>query len=125
MATTRAEEVAELLWELKRAAKVAKYSVIAKRAGFSAGSNGKAMETCLRTVRRDWPHLQWWRAVNDTGLLEKDCDQAKKLAECGIVLKNANDKSVTVAKPDEVFMEWPEPVVPPTDPEEATPAAKA
>lgn len=113
MAMTRAEEVAELLWELKRAAKVAKYSVIAKRAGFSAGSNGKAMETCLRTVRRDWPHLQWWRAVNDLTLLEKDCDQAKKLTESGIVLKSANEKAVTLAKPEEVLMEWPERELPP------------
>ncbi len=125
MAMTRAEEVAELLWELKRAAKVAKYSVIAKRAGFSAGSNGKAMETCLRTVRRDWPHLQWWRAVNDTTLLEKDCDQAKKLVESGIVLKNANDKAVTLAKPDEVLMEWPERERPPELAPVKVPSAKA
>ena len=125
MAMTRAEEVAELLWELKRAAKVAKYSVIAKRAGFSAGSNGKAMETCLRTVRRDWPHLQWWRAVNDTTLLEKDCDQAKKLVESGIVLKNANEKAVTLAKPDEVLMEWPERERPPELAPVKVPTAKA
>jgi alkylated DNA nucleotide flippase Atl1 len=108
MASTRAEEVAELLWELKRASKVAKYSVIAKKAGFSAGANGKAMDTCLKTVRRDWPHLQWWRAVSDTSLVVKDSEQAKKLAEAGIGLKSGKDDTMTLAAPDEVLMEWPE-----------------
>lgn len=110
MASTRAEEVAELLWELKRASKLAKYSVIAKRAGFSAGSNGKAMETCLKTVRRDWPHLQWWRAVSDTITINKDSEQAKKLTEAGIALKSANDKAnengVTLVEPEGLLMEW-------------------
>ena len=108
MASTRAEEVAELLWELKRASKVAKYSVLAKRAGFSAGSNGKAMDTCLKTVRRDWPHLQWWRAVSDTVSIEKDSEQAKKLAEAGVGLKAGKDNTVTLAAPEEIFMEWAE-----------------
>ncbi len=108
MASTRAEEVAELLWELKRAAKVAKYSVIAKRAGFSAGANGKAMDTCLKTVRRDWPHLQWWRAVSDTSLVVKDSEQALKLAEAGITLKAGKDDTMILAAPEDVLMEWPE-----------------
>lgn len=108
MASTRAEEVAELLWELKRASKVAKYSVIAKRAGFSAGVNGKAMDTCLKTVRRDWPHLQWWRAVSDTAFVLKDSEQAKKLVEAGVDLKPGKDDTMTLASPDEVLMEWPE-----------------
>lgn len=109
MASTRAEEVAELLWELKRASKVAKYSVIAKKAGFSAGANGKAMDTCLKTVRRDWPHLQWWRAVSDTSLVVKDSEQAKKLAEAGISLKSGKDDTMTLAAPEDVLFEWPEP----------------
>lgn len=108
MASTRAEEVAELLWELKRAAKVAKYSVVAKKAGFSAGVNGKAMDTCLKTVRRDWPHLQWWRAVSDTGLVVKDSEQATKLVEAGITLKAGKDETMTLAAPKDVLMEWPE-----------------
>ena len=108
MASTRAEEVAELLWELKRASKLAKYSVIAKRAGFRAGANGKAFETAMKTVRRDWPHLQWWRAVNDTLIVDKDSDQAKKLAEASVDLKNGKDNTVTLAAPDELLMEWPE-----------------
>ena len=116
MASTRAEEVAELLWELKRASKVAKYSVIAKRAGFSAGANGKAMDTCLKTVRRDWPHLQWWRAVADTTLVPKDSEQAKKLAEAGISLKSGKDDTMTLAAPEEVLMEWPEAPEPAAEP---------
>ena len=112
MASTRAEEVAELLWELKRAAKVAKYSVIAKKAGFSAGANGKAMDTCLKTVRRDWPHLQWWRAVSDTSLVVKDSEQAMKLAEAGITLKSGKDDTMTLAAPEDVLMEWPEATAP-------------
>lgn len=121
MASTRAEEVAELLWELKRASKVGKYCIIAKRAGFSAGVNGKAMETVLKTVRRDWPHLQWWRAVSDTLHVAKDSEQAKKLAESGISLKPGKDETVTFAAPEEVFMEWPEAAVaaaPAPEPEE-------
>jgi hypothetical protein len=113
MASTRAEEVAELLWELKRASKLAKYSVIAKRAGFSAGTNGKAFETAMKTVRRDWPHLQWWRAVNDSLVLEKGSDQAKKLAEASVDLKSGKDNTLTIAAPDELLMEWPELPAPP------------
>ena len=123
MASTRAEEVAELLWELKRASKLAKYSVIAKRAGFSAGANGKAFETAMKTVRRDWPHLQWWRAVNDNLVVDKDSDQAKKLAEASVDLKNGKDNTVTIAAPDELLMEWPELPTPPVA-EEPVAAAK-
>lgn len=108
MATTRAEEVAELLWELKRASKLAKYTIVAKRAGFSAGVNGKAMETTLRTVRRDWPHLQWWRTISDSITIDKDSEQAKKLAEAGIELKAGKDNTVTLAAPEELLMEWPQ-----------------
>ena len=124
MASTRAEEVAELLWELKRASKLAKYSVIAKRAGFSAGANGKAFETAMKTVRRDWPHLQWWRAVNDTLIVDKDSDQAKKLAEASVDLKNGKDNTVTLAAPDELLMEWPELPVAPVPAEPVAAAAK-
>ena len=123
MASTRAEEVAELLWELKRASKLAKYSVIAKRAGFSAGANGKAFETAMKTVRRDWPHLQWWRAVNDTLFVDKDSDQAKKLAEASVDLKNGKDNTVTIAAPDDLLMVWPDLAVAPV-PEEPVAAAK-
>src|SRR5688500_6881121 len=97
MASTRADEVAEVLFELKRAGKVATYTQIARRAGFSAGSNGRAMDSCLRVVRRDWPHLQWFRAVRHDGVVEKDGEQMKKLQEAGYdVQPNENGKGCVI-----------------------------
>lgn len=84
MASTRADLVAQLLFELKRASKLATYSVIARKAGFSPGSNGRTMESCLKVVRRDWPHLHWWRAVRDDGPIE--AEQEAKLREAGFEL---------------------------------------
>src|SRR5262245_25672817 len=112
MASSRADEVAEILWELKRADKVATYTLIARRAGFSAGSNGRAMQTCLRTVKRDWPHLHWWRAVQDNGVLEKGSEQEAKLREAGYVLENSSDDAAVAFKELEIhLMRWdpPEP----------------
>ena len=108
MASTRAEEVAEILWELKRAQKVAKFSTIASRAGFSAGTQGKAMYTCLRAIRRDWPHLQWWRAVKDDGQLEKGSDQEAEFRKAGFDLQEVDgaDDAVTVSALDDHLMEW-------------------
>src|SRR5260370_39742545 len=83
MASSRADEVAEILWELKRAGKIATYTHIARRAGFSAGNGGRAMDSCLKVVRRDWPHLQWWRAVQDGGVLENGSEQESKLRGAG------------------------------------------
>jgi hypothetical protein len=64
--------VAEVLWQLKKAEKLATLSSIASRAGFSPGPGGRTIITCLKGVRRDWPHLQWWRAVADNGQVEKE-----------------------------------------------------
>ncbi len=110
MASTRAEEVAEVLWELKRAGKVATFSSIARRAGFSAGSNGRAMLTCLRTVRRDWPHLQWWRAIRDDGLLEKDSEQVEKLRELGVELQetDGDQAEIDLQSIQDYLMTWDE-----------------
>lgn len=91
MASSRADEVAELLWELKRADKISTYSLIARRAGFSAGNKGRAMITTLKTVRRDWPHLHWWRAVSDDGILEAKSEQLAKLQEAGFEFAAAKD----------------------------------
>jgi methylated-DNA-protein-cysteine methyltransferase related protein len=70
--SSRAQAVAEILWELKTAEKLATHSAIAERVGFSPGAGGRIMITCLKTVRRDWPQLQWWRAVSDTGQVEQE-----------------------------------------------------
>lgn len=104
MSSTRASEVAEALFELKRADKVATYSAIAKRAGFSAGSNGRAMKTALKTVRRDWPHLQWWRAIDDNATIEAG-EQEEMLRELGLSVEDG-DESPTVALADDQVMDW-------------------
>lgn len=108
MSSTRAEEVAEVLWELKRADKVAKYSAIAQRAGFSAGVNGRAMHTCIKTIRRDWPHLQWWRAISDDETVDKDSEQIERLAELGIAIEDdaSSDDQVKIEVQDELLMDW-------------------
>ena len=108
MTSSRAEGVAEVLWELKRAGKVATYSVIAKRAGFSAGTNGRSMQTALRTVRRDWPHLQWWRAIQDDGQLEKNSEHVEKLRESGYDMEDASGKNddITISYLQDHLMAW-------------------
>lgn len=110
MASSRAQEVAEILWELKRADKVATFSSIAGRAGFSAGANGRTVVTCLKTVRRDWGHLQWWRAIKDDGLIEKGSEHEEKLRECGFEIQDADgeEKAVTIASMEEHLMSWDE-----------------
>jgi alkylated DNA nucleotide flippase Atl1 len=108
MVSSRASEVAELLWELKRAQKVATYTTLAKQAGFSAGMNGRTMATTIRTIRRDWPHLEWWRAVSDDGVLEKDSEHEEKLRQCGYELEEAKGKrgSMMIKALDKHLMSW-------------------
>ena len=110
MATPRAEMVAEILWELKRADKVATYTEIAGRAGFSPGANGRTMIGCIDRVRRDWPHLQWWRAISDEGIVDEGSEHATKLAESGYELENLDDGKMTLAEIEEHLMSWTEPV---------------
>ena len=106
--STRAQGVAEVLWELKRTSMIGKYTTVARRAGFSAGSKGRAMLTCLKTVRRDWPHLQWWRAVPDDGKVEKGSDHATLLIEGGyeIVDDDADEEKSVVTNFEEEIMTW-------------------
>ena len=108
MVSTRAQDVAEVLWELKRAGKVATFSEIAHKAGFSAGSSGRTVVTTLRTIRRDWPHLEWWRAINDDGLLDKDSEHEEKLRKSGYELENAGGKknSLTIKAIEAHLMKW-------------------
>ncbi len=106
MASTRAAEVAEILWELKRAEKLATFSAIAKRAGFSAGTNGRTMNNCLKTVRRDWPHLQWWRAISDDGSIESGGEQEERLREIGLEIEADGKIEAKVTLPDEHLMDW-------------------
>ena len=109
MASSRADEVAEILWELKRAGKIATYTLIARRAGFSAGNGGRAMDSCLKVVRRDWPHLQWWRAVKDDGTLENGSEQELKLREAGYALEpSRGGKHITLVAIEQHLMTWEE-----------------
>jgi len=108
MSSTRAEELAEVLWELKRAGKVATFTTIARRAGFSAGTNGRAVQSALRVIRRDWPHLQWWRAVKDDGQLSKGSEHEERLLESGFNVMPVAGKEdlVTLAEFQEILMQW-------------------
>ncbi len=107
MTTTRAEAVAEVLWELKRAGKLGTYSEIATRAGFSAGANGRTMVTCIKHVRKDWPHLQWWRAVSDTKLVEKGGEQAEQIVIAEYELTDVEGDDEKLGFTDaEVFLSW-------------------
>jgi alkylated DNA nucleotide flippase Atl1 len=104
MSSSRASEVAEALFELKRADKVATYSAIARRAGFSAGANGRAMKSTLKVVRRDWPHLQWWRAIDDDSTIEKG-EQENMLREIGMEIEQESDVPRVALATDQV-MDW-------------------
>ena len=105
--STRAQAVAEILWELKQADKVATLTSIANRAGFSPGSGGRTVSTCLKTVRRDWPHLQWWRAVADNGQVEEE--QQSHLVEAGFKTETIDDDTIAVESFAEQLMNWVEP----------------
>ena len=108
MASSRADEVAEILWELKRADKISTFTLIARRAGFSAGNKGRAMMTTLKTVRRDWPHLHWWRAVSDEGIIEAESEQLEKLREAGFEFDvvTSNDKQFQLKELEIHVMSW-------------------
>ena len=110
MASSRADEVAEILWQLKRAGKIATYTEIARRAGFSAGNGGRAMDSCLKVVRRDWPHLQWWRAVKDDGTVEAGAEQETRLREAGFALEsNEGSKNAVLVSLEMHLMVWQDP----------------
>ena len=85
---------------------MASFSAIAERAGFSAGSEGRTVRKCLVTVRRDWPHLQWYRAIADNGIVESD-EHAERLQEIGVevvVDDKSGDTSAVIE--DERRMSW-------------------
>ncbi len=106
--STRAQAIAEILWELKKADKLATLTSIATRAGFAPGSGGRTVSTCLKTVRRDWPHLQWWRAVADNGQLEEE--QNSFLTKAGYESETGEGGSVVVKSFADQLMTWEESV---------------
>jgi len=107
VASNRAQAIAEILWELKKEGKLATLTSIADRVGFSPGANGRTVCTSLRTVRRDWPQLQWWRAVADNGQVDEE--QKNFLAETGFESEPAEDGAFLVKSFEEKLMVWEEP----------------
>lgn len=107
IASTRAQAIAEILWELKKAEKLASLTSIANRVGFSPGANGKTVSTSLKTVRRDWPQLQWWRAVADNG--QVDAEQQTFLAEAGFESEPVEDGSFEIKSFAAQQMTWEDP----------------
>src|SRR6476469_6982075 len=69
MSSSRAQAVADVLYELKQAEKLGTLTGVARRAGFNPGVNGKTALNVLENVRREWPHLQCWPVVRDDGTL--------------------------------------------------------
>ena len=110
--SNRAQAIAEILWQLKRAEKVATLTSIAARAGFSPGSGGRTVSTCLKTVRRDWPQLQWWRAVADDGQLTEE--QLTHLKNAGFETETIEGGSVIIKSLSTQQMVWETPEDPAT-----------
>lgn len=96
MASMRAELVAEVLWELKKINKLATYTEISQRAGFKPGANGKTILNSLDVVKRDWPHLQWWRALPDDCCLPKDSDHVEHLQANGFSVEDAKEAKTKI-----------------------------
>ena len=92
--STRAQAIANILWQLKKADKLATLTSIANRAGFSPGPAERTVCNCLKMVRRDWPHLQWWRAVADNGQL--DDEQRSCLAKAGFETETVENGIVVI-----------------------------
>ena len=102
--STRAQAIAEILWQLKKAEKLATLTSIATRAGFSPRSGGRTVSTCLKIVRRDWPHLQWWRAVADNGQLDEE--QRSYLTKAGFETETVEGGCVVVKSLATQLMSW-------------------
>jgi alkylated DNA nucleotide flippase Atl1 len=102
--STRAQAIAEILWELKKAEKLATLTAIAGRAGFSPGAGGRTVSTTLKIVRRDWPHLQWWRAVADNG--QPDAEQTSYLAKAGFEVETLEGGSIVIKSFATQLMNW-------------------
>ena len=105
--STRAQAIAHVLWELKKAEKLATLTSIAARAGFPPGLNGRTVSTTLKIVRRNWPHLQWWRAVADNGQLDEE--QRSFLTEAGFGSETVEGGDVVIKSFAHQLMTWEEP----------------
>ncbi|MBA4031611.1 MAG: hypothetical protein C0478_12080 [Planctomyces sp.] len=86
MASTRADALAEVIFALKRADKLATHNEAAAQCGFKPGASSKALLTALNAVRRDWPHLQWFRIVGNEGTIPAESEQSGLLEGAGVEL---------------------------------------
>ncbi len=96
MSTQRATLVAEILYELKRADRFATLTAIARRAGFSPGTQCRTILGCMNTIQKDWPHLEWFRALHDDGIVEKNSLQAAGLTKLGVELREDGDHQTVI-----------------------------
>lgn len=107
MSSLRAESVAEVLWELKQLNRVATYGSIASRAGFRPGPQGRFVEQAIQTIRRDWSHLQWWRALPETLVVTRGSDLCDQLQQAGIELKEVRGrKTMLTLANQELLQAW-------------------
>ena len=61
--------------------------------------------TALKGVRRDWPHLQWFRAVSEEGTVEKDSEHETLLRDIGFSFEEQDDCMALVGHEDRL-MNW-------------------
>jgi hypothetical protein len=110
MASLRAELLAEVLWELKKINKLATYTEVSLRAGFKPGTQYKTVLSSLEAVRRDWPHLQWWRALPDDGCVERVSAHAEQLQAAGFAVEDVKGRktAITLADLKSVLYSWEE-----------------
>ena len=106
--STRAQAVAEVLWELKQVEKLGTYSSIAERAGFKAGSNGKTMIACMKKIRIHWPHMQWWRVLDDRSQVAVGSEQARELEKNGFDLEPvaSGEKFAKPMGVEDLLVDW-------------------
>lgn len=68
------------------------------------------MISCLKKIRREWPHLEWWRALEDCLKLQKGSEQAKALEQNGYPMEasGSDDKHVKPAELEVHLVVWEE-----------------
>lgn len=106
VASIRAQAIAHILWELRKAEKLATHTSIADRVGFSPGVSGRTVSASLKTVRNEWPQLQWWRAVADDGKVDEE--QGSYLSEAGFESEPVESGLFEIKSLSEQLMIWEE-----------------
>ena len=105
MSSLRAENVAEILYQLKKENRYATLTAIARRAGFSPGAQCRTILACMNTIQKDWPHLEAFRAIHDDGITPKLSAQAESLQKQGIELRDEGE-NWTIILDERMLMVW-------------------